>query len=135
MEYLISKLLISSQGTHLDLVHLQLHSEVTHPWTVSVRLAVVAIRALTFKTAWNSSPVALTIVLLAGRFLASAFSTWHEGWHSWEMTRISMIGNFLSMVNSSLVSSMVATARTDTSFSTFFALSKALTVKLEAVDF
>ena len=114
----ISIILISSKCAHFHLTHLQLHSKRSHPLIVVMRFSVSAIQTLAFFPTWYTSSEALTIIFVARRFLARAFSSRYIGGNSWKMSWISMICDPLSMVNSSRVVRMVSATGTNTFFST-----------------
>ena len=102
---------------------------------MSMRFTVTAIQALALQSAGHSCSKTLTIVFPTRWFFACAFSAWYKGWNSGEMPWIPIVCNSLSMVNSCLISMVVATTRTNALPSTFFSLGKTLTVKFQTVYF
>jgi hypothetical protein len=63
-----------------------------------MNFAVLTVQTLTFLRAFLASAVALAVVFLALRFLASAATHRHEGRNALESPRVSEVGHLLSLV-------------------------------------
>jgi hypothetical protein len=100
-----------------------------------IALSILAITALTFLSAFQTSTEAFAIFLSAMRFFTRTFSCWNKCWNSLKKSWISIICYFFCLINLLAVFWLIFTADTDTVFIAKASSSKTLTIQFQAIYF
>jgi hypothetical protein len=114
---------------------LNLHSLIHIRFFMEAGLFIVAIMAFALLSTLKSRPVALTVIFTTTGFFTRASSGRDVSWNSFEISGISKICDLLCLKNLIFISYFVIAAYTYATRIALFPLGKALTVKLETVNF
>lgn len=98
-----------------------------------VRLAILAHHALAFFSAFDSRPVAVTVVLFTFRFFTSTLALRHKSRHPLKRARVPEVSQLLGLVDMQLTVFSIATVVAFAFFSANAPFRETLTIHFETV--